>query len=171
MITLKHSLTCATCGRPYRSYRRSQQYCSLQCEHTRAPAVYRYTCRDGRSYVGGCADIRNRERKGIARMNERLRVVFKQHPPATWKFEVLERLRPGCSDVVLRRAEQRWIDALRTQDPEHGFNVDPAVSIWRPPLSATKHGRVYYEPETGEYYYDFNPAVVGKQRPVPEVKP
>jgi hypothetical protein len=137
----KFRLVCATCGQLFRTYRRGYQYCSIQCEVRPAPIVYRYVCPDGRSYVGFVGDGRDRDRKGICRTNERLRAAFEQHPPETWTFEVLER----CAlDVAMKRcgSEQRWIDELGTWHPERGFNVDPAVSVWRPPSSASTDGRV-----------------------------
>ena len=92
-----------------------------------APAVYRYICPDGRSYVGSVADHRKRSRYPIKRKNERLAEAFKTHPPQTWTFELLEELPPGCLVHELRCVEQSHIDRLRSLMPEHGFNIVPAI--------------------------------------------
>lgn len=92
----------------------------------KAPAVYRFICPDGRSYVGAVANERDRAKYGINRRNKLLDEAFERYPPEAWTYEVLERLWPGCSEQELRRAEQRHIDRLRTLDPEHGFNMDLA---------------------------------------------
>jgi hypothetical protein len=117
---------CKACGQGFISYGRPV-YCSDECRHgARAPAIYRFICPDGRSYVGGVKDYRHRADNGIARFNLRLDAAFAQYPPETWTFEVLERLSPGCSELKLRRAEQRHINRLRSWDAEHGFNIAPA---------------------------------------------
>jgi hypothetical protein len=104
-----------------------------------SPAVYRFVCRDGRSYVGAVGVISKRDDHGIARSNPRLLAAFEQHPPEDWTFEVLERLHPGCSKRELREAEQRHIDALRSWSPETGFNIYPA--IWEGEGPAQRAGR------------------------------
>lgn len=91
------------------------------------PVVYRFVCPDGRCYVGSVRNGRARAKNGIGRMNSRLLAAYKQHPPKTWTYEVLERLPPECSERKLRRAEQRYIEHLRSWHPEHGFNIDPAL--------------------------------------------
>lgn len=92
-----------------------------------APAVYKYTCPDGRVYVGGCPDWRTRDRYGLKRSNSRMKEAFKKHPPETWTFEILEKLKPGCWTKTLRRAEQRHIVRLRSWDPKYGFNIFAAA--------------------------------------------
>jgi hypothetical protein len=105
---------------------RGRTYCPRsECRRIRFPAVYRFVCPDGRSYVGAVCD--SRKRGGIQRSNPRLLAAFELHPPETWIFEVLERLPPGCSIQTLREAEQRHIDRLRSWLPEFGFNMAPAV--------------------------------------------
>jgi hypothetical protein len=102
-------------------------YCSDECrDAARAPAVYRFVSPDGRSYVGGVKDCRNRA-KGLQRSNARLLAAFEQHPPETFVYEVLEHLPPRSSERELREAEQRHIDRLRSWSPETGFNIHPAI--------------------------------------------
>jgi hypothetical protein len=92
-----------------------------------SPAVYRFICPDGRSYVGAVGDCR--KRGGIQRSNVRLLAAFELHPPKTWTYEVLERLTPGCSTEALREAEQHHIDRLRSRLPEFGFIMAPATGV------------------------------------------
>lgn len=104
--------------------RRGMRYCG-KCGGTRqrpAPAVYRFICPDGRSYVGSVKDHRRRGQK-FARRNRHLDEVFKTHPPETWTFEILEKLPAGCSVMDQETAEQRHIDRLRSTESEFGFNV------------------------------------------------
>lgn len=89
-----------------------------------APAVYRFICPDGRSYVGSVRNGHSRTR--IARSNSRLASAFKQYPLERWTYEVLERLPRGCSKLDLRAAEQRHIDRLRSWAPDAGFNINVA---------------------------------------------
>jgi hypothetical protein len=119
-----------TCGRPFETHR-GCLYCSPKCrnekyQHQRRPAVYRFVCPDGRSYVGAVQDIRWRG-NGFQRLNARLLAAFEQYPPETWTYEVLERLTPACPERELREAEQRHIDRLQSRSPESGFNIYPAV--------------------------------------------
>jgi hypothetical protein len=93
----------------------------------KAPAVYRFVCPDGRSYVGAATDIRKRDVHGIARTNPWLKMAFERYPPDTFTYEILERLPPGCAIGQLREAEQRHIERLRSWAPEPGFNIYPAV--------------------------------------------
>jgi hypothetical protein len=88
-----------------------------------APGVYRFICPDGRSYVGAVKNCRKRAKKGIARLNHRLAAAFEQYPPKDWTFEILEWLKPGCSNDQLRKAEQRHIDRLQSWLPDVGFNI------------------------------------------------
>jgi hypothetical protein len=91
-----------------------------------APAVYRFICPDGRSYVGPRRDIRKRHAYGVSNHNQRLADALDQYPSDAWAYEVLQVLPPGCSDEVRYSAEQRHIDRLRSWHPDHGFNCDPA---------------------------------------------
>src|SRR5262249_17594738 len=133
-------LTCITCEQPFQSRRGGLWYCSDECRPTsKEPAVYRFICPDGRSYVGSVRDCRKRANNGIQRSNSRLLAAFEQHPPETFAYEVLERLPPRCSKRELREAEQRHIDRLGSWSPEAGFNI--ASAIWdrdepRPDLEA-----------------------------------
>jgi hypothetical protein len=132
---------CRSCCRPFDvDLRRADQetqsrepevlwFCCADCQSRPAPAVYRYICPDGRSYVGACPDHRTRNQNGIQRSNLWLLAAFEQHPPETWRYEVLERMRPGCSLQELREEEQHHIERLRSWDPRVGFNMTPAV--WR----------------------------------------
>ncbi len=92
------------------------------------PAVYRFICPDGRSYVGSRKDITRREREGLDPYfsNPRILEALKKHPLKTWRFEILERL---SSDQDRHVAEQRHIDRLRTWDPQYGFNILPAERL------------------------------------------
>ena len=114
-------------------------YCSPQCLVAKVPGVYRFVCPDGRSYVGSRLNVTKRERAGIRAQNSRLAKTLKKYPPHTWRFEILERLRPGCATEQLRTAEQRWIDRLRTWSASSGFNMLPAVYAGDGP--AQKAGR------------------------------
>jgi len=71
-------------------------------------------------------DSRHRFKSGFRRSNSRLRATYEQHPPETFTCEILEVLKPGCSDEELRKAEQHHIDRLRSWSPDSGFNIDPA---------------------------------------------
>jgi hypothetical protein len=134
---------CCACGRPFDFPNGQSKYCP-ECWPAKFPIVYRFICPDGRSYVGSVADGRNRNgRGGISRANSRLLDAFEQYPPETWIYEILEQLPPGCSDQVIREAEQRHIDRLRSWDPAVGFNMHPA--IWEgegPAQQAARQWRV-----------------------------
>jgi hypothetical protein len=115
-------LTCMTCRQSFRSRHSGRWYCSEECRTTsKAPAVYRFICPDGRSYVGSVRDCRKRANNGIQRSNSQLLAAFELHPPETWTFEVLERLPHGCSTQTLREARQHHIDrlAVRVGYPNH----------------------------------------------------
>lgn len=120
---------CKSCGQQFGAYKGSL-YCSQVCRSAPAPAVYRYISPDGRSYVGSVGDCRNRNDKGIQRRNSRLLAAFKQHPPESFVYEVLEILPPGCSERVRLRAEQKHMERLRSWSPEFGFNIFPASEDW-----------------------------------------
>src|SRR6476620_9918210 len=121
-------IDCKACGRPCASSAPNRLYCD-QCQCAKAPAVYRFVCPDGRSYVGAVSDIRRRADHGIQRSNTRLRLAFEQYPPETWRYEVLELLPPGCSKRKLHAAEQRHINRLHSCEPDSGFNVVPAYLL------------------------------------------
>jgi hypothetical protein len=129
---------CKVCGRSFEASPR-RRICSPECRNGRAPAVYRFVCPDGRSYVGAVGDSRNRAKQKIARSNSRLLTAFEQYPPETWTYEVLERLPLGCSKRDLREAEQRHIDRLRSWAPDVGFNIVSAV--WEGDGPAQRAGR------------------------------
>src|SRR5262249_37143998 len=119
---------CATCGRRLSPIcHGNQRYCSAHCQIYKAPAVYRYVCPDGRSYVGSTHDHEVRLHAGIERSNPRLTSALTKYPAETWTFELLQLLPPGSVVPVLRAAEQHHIERLRTRDPKHGFNILPAV--------------------------------------------
>ena len=118
--------TCKTCGELFALFRKIS-YCSTDCWNRRAPAVYRFSCPDGRSYVGAVGDIRKRNARGVDRSNSRLAAAFAQYPPESWIFEILEVLPPGCTVQELRAAEQRHMERLHSLDPQHGFNIWPAI--------------------------------------------
>jgi hypothetical protein len=130
-------LVCQTCTRALVSKQRL--FCSLRCKQTRAPAVYRWVCPDGRSYVGAVGNSHRRGDYGIARSNTRMLAAFEQHPPESWTYEVLQQLPPGSSKRELHEAEQRHIDRLRSWEPEFGFNMVPA--IWNGDGPAQRVGR------------------------------
>lgn len=127
--TVKTCRVCKTCKRRFEASYWLERYCSSKCERAtyKAPAVYRFICPDGRSYVGAVRDCRKRAEKGIARSNPWLEAAFKKYPPESWTYEILERLRPGCTKQDLREAEQRHMALLNSWDPEAGFNMFPAV--------------------------------------------
>jgi predicted DNA-binding transcriptional regulator AlpA len=92
------------------------------------PAVYRFICPDGRSYVGSRIDCRRRQTEGILPSNKLLREAIAKYPPRTWVYQVLECWPSnGCSRLELRAAEQRHIDQLRTMNPQYGFNIWSAL--------------------------------------------
>lgn len=62
-----------------------------------SPAVYRFVCPDGRSYVGSAKNIEKRPHAAVDRENPRLLKAFKKYPPETWRFEILETLPPRMS--------------------------------------------------------------------------
>jgi hypothetical protein len=129
---------CKTCGKTFAPFYAHwtdphQEYwlfCSPRCQWARAPGIYKFTCPDGRVYVGGVGDLRRRAAKGIARSNRRLEEAFKQHPPETFVFEVLETLKSGfeCAPGVLNEREQFHIERLQSWLPGRGFNMVPAMS-------------------------------------------
>jgi hypothetical protein len=118
---------CVNCQQSFQPVHGNCKYCSDECRLAKAPAVYRFVCPDGRSYVGAVADIRKREIYGIHRSNPWLEAAFERYPPDTFTYEILERLPPGCSRQQLREAEQRHIERFRSWDPERGFNIWPAT--------------------------------------------
>jgi hypothetical protein len=124
---------CRACGRSFDPKRgafdrfRSRTFCTPDCQQRPFPAVYRYVCPDGRSYVGAVANIEERDEDGICRLNPWLAAAFERYPPETFVFEILERLPPGSSKREMREAEQRHIERLRSWSPENGFNIYPAV--------------------------------------------
>ena len=122
--------TCRACHRRFVPQHGLQKYCSDSCRLCRAPAVYRFIAPDGRSYVGSRANWRPREHDGInpprRKINSRLAEALAQYPAKTWTFELLEQLPGGCSKTIRFRAEQQHINRLRSWDPAHGFNMNPA---------------------------------------------
>jgi len=119
---------CLTCSRHLpASYHGSCRYCSRHCRTYKAPAVYRYVCPDGRSYVGSTYNHKLRPRWGIKPSNPRLASALEKYPEETWTFAVLQLLPPGCAVPVLRAAEQHHIERLNTRVPKHGFNILPAI--------------------------------------------
>ena len=94
---------CLTCGRRLpASYRSNSWYCGKHCQTYKAPAVYRYVCPDGRSYVGSTHNHELRLRAGIKPSNPRLASALKKYPAQTWTFELLQLLPPGCAVPALR---------------------------------------------------------------------
>lgn len=115
---------CKTCGRRLPAeYHGGCRYCSEHCESYKAPAIYRFICPDGRSYVGSTPDHTKRLRYGFARNNRRLAIALERYPEEQWTFEILQLLPPACSTRKLRQAEQRHMERLHTLLPAHGFNV------------------------------------------------
>jgi hypothetical protein len=127
----RQTRVCRTCERPFVSYdgEGGRTYCCTQCRRARSPAVYCFTCPDGRRYVGSRLDCRKREHEGIGHSNTRLRRALRTYPPKTWTYAVLQLLAPGCPVKALRRAEQQHIDRLRSWMPSRGFNVNPASVV------------------------------------------
>ena len=77
---------CLACGEPLPpgSHGR-RKFCPEKCDHKRrpAPAIYRFVCPDGRSYVGSAADIRTRNRSGLSRSNRWIDKAIATYPLAT----------------------------------------------------------------------------------------
>lgn len=126
---------CRACGGQFALWRRTLKYCD-GCR-AKSPAVYRYICPDGRSYVGSTWFSKLRPVNGLSRSNARIDAALKEYPAETWVFEIIELL-PGHSagDVLHKtlEAEQRHIDRLGTLNPERGFNVVSALAADRLPV-------------------------------------
>jgi hypothetical protein len=137
--------TCLACRQSFVPSNGNRKYCSHNCRLCCAPAVYRFIAPDGRSYVGSRANWRPRQRDGInpsgRKINPRLAEALAQYPAKTWTFELLEQLPGGCSKAIRFRAEQRHIDRLRSWDPAHGFNMDPADCASASPECREAHRR------------------------------
>jgi hypothetical protein len=103
-------------------------YCSDAYRVAISPAVYRFICPDGRSYVGSRYDCREREEKGVSTSNTRLRAALEQYPADTWSYEVLQELPPGCPKRERLILEQFYIDRRATMDSAYGFNMLRAIS-------------------------------------------
>ena len=113
------SRLCKRCGRPF--VRAWRQYCSDECRVARSPAVYRFICPDGRSYVGSRNDCRARREEGIKGSNARLRAALEQYPADMWTYEVLQELPPGYwGDEIHEWARKVLVRARMTReiDPE-----------------------------------------------------
>jgi hypothetical protein len=115
------------------------------CDACSAPAIYRFVCPDGRSYVGSTSYPRDRNLRGLERSNSWLLEAFERHPPETWTYEVLEKLPYGCSKEEVLDAEQQHIERLGSWMKEHGFNIHPAV--WEGNSPAISAGRARREQE------------------------
>ena len=113
---------CAACGKSFLPKPANRKFCSTECWRP-IPAIYRYVCPDGRSYVGSTRDYRDRDRYGIDHVNSWLAEAYAKYLPELWRFEVLEQ--EPRDDVWLRQAEQCHIERLRSS--EHGFNMRSAV--------------------------------------------
>src|SRR5262249_40278557 len=76
---------CLTCGRRLAaSYHGSCRYCSRHCRTYKLPAVYRWVCPDGRSYVGSTYNHELRLRCwGLKPSNSRLASALKKYPAQT----------------------------------------------------------------------------------------
>jgi hypothetical protein len=139
------TLHCKICGAVFDGHR-SRNYCSDLCQFgttESGPAVYCFTCPDGRKYVGSRVNIRNRKQLGVHRphANPRVLKALKRYPPETWIFEILERMPRGILLEDLLRAEQRHIERLRSWNPLFGFNIFPA--IWENDTPGVRAGREY----------------------------
>jgi hypothetical protein len=121
---MMREVQCPECGKTFFTKHVRAKFCLAECRGL-GPAVYRYVCPDGRSYVGSTADYRTRDRFGIDRVNSRLTEAYAEYPPELWRFELLERV--PCTDRSLRQAVQHHIERLRSWMPEHGFNMHSAV--------------------------------------------
>jgi hypothetical protein len=98
-------------------YEHAPIFCSNRCPKRSVPGVY----------VGSVEDIRRKNQRRLSRSNSWLLEAFKQYPPETWTYEVLQKLPQGSSPEKRRRAEQRYIERFRSWDPKRGFNIYPAV--------------------------------------------
>ena len=115
---------CKACGRAFpRSW---CAYCSNDCRHAPAPAVYRFVAPDGRVYVDSRADVRKREQIGMLPSNPWIAAALALYPAETWTFELLRTFPPGYPAEPRLLAEQRYIERYRSWDPARGFNANPA---------------------------------------------
>ena len=99
----------------YKFHLRVQVYCSDDCRFgAPAPAVYRFVCPDGRSYVGSVKDYRNRAKKGLRRSNSRLIAAFEKYPPE-FVYEVLATAMFGAGAANSRAAAHRCLLLVGSQ--------------------------------------------------------
>ena len=117
---------CRACGSEFFWVNSNQVYWSEVCRRVPAPAVYRFIAPDGRSYVGSRANWLAPKRDGITPTNSRLVEALAEYPADTWTFEVLQILPGRCLEADRHRDERYHIDRLRSWDPTHGFNMNPA---------------------------------------------
>jgi hypothetical protein len=117
---------CRRCSAPFMTSHWMAAYCSCRPSPAVSPAVYRFICPDGRSYVGSAADHHTRKQAGLSRLNGRISEALKRYPAESWTFELLELLPLDGSYHDRLAAEQRHIDRLRSWEPERGFNMVPA---------------------------------------------
>jgi hypothetical protein len=121
-VATRRAHPCPACGKTTtrKSSSKGVAFCSPECSRARLPIVYRFVCPAERSYVGSVLDgtVRGAE---FGRMNARIAAAG----VSDWRFEILERLQPGCSESELRAAERRHMIALKSMHPEHGYNVLP----------------------------------------------
>src|SRR5579859_8197671 len=128
-------MICLTCQKLFTRHRgrvgnltgQQQRFCSISCRKQIAPAVYCFIAGDGRLYIGSTSNIRTRTRLEVKRSNPRLLEGFLLFAPNTWHFKILEKLKPGCTLLELKLAEQKHIDRLRSSDPRYGFNMQRAT--------------------------------------------
>ena len=83
-----------------------RMYCPKPCRHRLrpAPAVYRYVCPDGRSYVGSTADHRIRDRHGLSRSNSLIDEAFVT-PPVAMPRRTAPLVRSSWHSSLRSRAE------------------------------------------------------------------
>jgi hypothetical protein len=143
----KQKRTCRSCGKPFVPRHHLAWYCQKR-DCGGHPAVYRFVCPDGKSYVGSRQRIRNRKKEWKVTHrgwgpgpNQRVRAAFARYPPDTWSFEILEWLPKECSKLKRLEAEQRHIDRLRSWSLEYGFNINPA--LWSGDGPSQRAGRIW----------------------------
>jgi hypothetical protein len=91
---------CRFCGTQF-TPRDHRRYCN-EC-HYAPPAVYRFSCPDGRSFVGSTSDLKARSLKGLSRTNRRIKTAIEKYPQSRLQIEACRR--------AARTAEQDEVSA------------------------------------------------------------
>jgi predicted GIY-YIG superfamily endonuclease len=118
--------------------------CAYESELPSGPAVYAFeNLEDGKLYIGSSSNAYRRVQHHLYLLRigkHRNRYLQRAYEKHRGKFPVftLEAL-ADCTLQELLRAEQRWISALPTTEPEHGYNIHPTpISAGYFPPSAAR---------------------------------